>query len=273
MKRNSIVLSAALVLVTGYVAQAATVRNVTNSNTVVFYDNFEVVSPVSNTAAIDNSGDFDPVAVTGTWSVTESDGQSMIQVTDSTTSPDPGSFEGQQYLRIFRSLDNNLTSHDLNGALTAPQTTPGDVIRLNTMVYIPNDGVNFRGQLALVGTSGDPGGSGRAWARPDGAGNVMAVTSGGVIDTGLDYTPGVWQEWRLEYAIGASTFSVTVNGSTASGLNSVSSGGVGFLWLVNGNNPTGSVYFDAIPIPEPTSITLLMFGGIGLIAARRRRRK
>lgn len=249
---------------------AVTVTNLT-TNTTLFYDNFEGVSPVSGIPAVDGSGDYDPVAVTGTWSAPGGieDNPAITQVTDSTTSPDPGAFEGQNYLRIYR--DNTLASNDLNAALTASQTTTGDLIRLSMMVYVPNDGVNARGQFMLLGATSDIF-SARAWVRPDGAGNVAYVAPGfAVTDTGIDYTPGVWQEWNLEYTVGGSTFDVTVNGITASGLASFSSGNVAYGYFINSNTTAGSVYLDSV-VPEPNTVMMMIIGCLGLAAASRMRK-
>jgi hypothetical protein len=117
------------------------------------------------------------------------------------------------------------------------------------MVYVPDDGANARGQILLVGTVGDVS-SARAWVRPNGAGDVIAVGPGFALsDTGIDYTPGVWQQWDLEYAVDGSTFSVSVDGATASGLSSFAAGNVAAVQLFNGSNTAGSIYFDAVPLP------------------------
>jgi hypothetical protein len=91
-----------------------------------------------------------------------------------------------------------------------------------------------------------------------------------VSQTGLTYTPGVWQEWDLQYAIGASTFSVSVGGSTASGLGNVTQGQIRFADLFNGNpTPGGTFFLDGVPppvssAPEPASVGVT---GGGLVCA------
>ena len=71
----------------------------------LFYDNFEGLgNAVSHVPYPDTSGDFDPVATMGTWDIGEGSPEN-IQVTDSVTSPDPGTLQGSNYLRIHRVTD------------------------------------------------------------------------------------------------------------------------------------------------------------------------
>ena len=105
--------------------------------------------------------------------------------------------------------------------------------------------------------------------RPDGHGNVDAVTTGTVVvDTGLDYLPNTWQEWDLQYAIGASTFSVTVNGLTASGFSSPTVGSISQADLFNGSNVAGSFFLDAVP--EPAALAAV---SVVLLATSHRTRR
>jgi hypothetical protein len=178
-------------------SEAVTITNLTTATT-LFHEDFE-------------SGGFSPSPGT-------SSAGPDVTVTNSTAAPDPGPAQGKFYLKLFRN-SNTISQGNYFPTLASPQTTNGNVIRLSMMVYIPNDGIDSRAQLML--DNGDFT-SARAWMRPDGHGNVDAVTAGTVaVDTGLDYTPNAWQEWDLQYAIGASTFSVTVNGVTAGGFASV----------------------------------------------------
>lgn len=246
MKKNVWLVSVVCVGLLVSTGLAVTMKNLT-TDTVVFQDNFEGASPVSAGPAPDFSAQYNPVAQVGTWNVSDPSWP-CVQVTNSTTSPDPGPAPtgGSQYLRVYRSSANN--DHDLNAFPTATQGTNGDHIRLSMMVWIPSGAanVNARMQVALVGSSNNFD-TACAWVRPDGNGHVIAVGPYyGLTDTGLTYTPGTWQKWDLDYVVGDSTFSVTVNGVTASNLSSIYDGGVVSAKFGNGSDTTGSFYLDGV---------------------------
>jgi hypothetical protein len=217
------------VLLAAQFSQAVTIRDLTTGTT-LFHEDFEsgTLSPSPGTSFVGPS----------------------VTVTNSTTAPDPGPAQGQFYLKFFRD-SNTVSQGNYHAFPSSLQDTNGDVIRLSMMVYIPNDGIDARAQFFM--DNGDFN-TARAWMRPDGAGNVDAVGPGFVVtDTGLDYTPNTWQQWDLEYAIGGSTFSVTVNGVTASGFASVTSGSISKAEMLNGSTVPGSFFLDALPVPEPGS--------------------
>ena len=286
MKCLSTSLALAIVLATGLVAEAVTITNVTQGNTVIFYDDFEGLGDtVSTVPAYDGSGDFDPVASVGSWYLEEFESNASTpapgetQVTNSTTAPDPltGAFQGNNYLRFYRDDANDYTNSTSNATFTSPQSTDGDLIRLSTMVWLADGTPNARAQIMMVAAN-SASATARAWIRPDGNGGVDAVVNNGAglvaVDTGLNYLTGVWQEWVLEYEVGATTFSVAVGGSAlVTGFNSAGSGTVVGVDFVNGaGSPAGSFYLDAVPVPEPSSLALLLCGGIGLAAVARKRR-
>jgi hypothetical protein len=230
--------------------------NVTNlsSNTVVFAEDFE-------------SGALAPSV--GTWLVTGNG--AMNTVLTGTSPPDPGPAEGARYLRASRS-GNDIG--DLLARFDSPVSEVGDVVRLSAMVYLQDDGANTRLQLLLQ--NGSDFQTARAWARPDGLGNVIAVSStpgGGFLltDTGIDYTPGTWQRWDLKYTVGANTFDVSVDGVSALGLAAYSAGQVSTAYMFNGNSIQGSLYLDAVPIPEPGTWALLLAGLLFVAAAAAKR--
>jgi hypothetical protein len=223
-----------------FVARPVTITDVTTATT-VFKDNFE-------------SGTFSPSV--GSWSV-----GSSVTVTNSITPPNPGPFEASYYAQLFRN-SNTPNQGDLIAFPVSSQGTLGDLIRLEMMVYLPSaTDTDSRGQFML--SNGDFN-SARAWMRPDGLGNVIAVGPGfALTDTGLNYITDVWQRWELDYIIGSSTFDVSIDGLQAAGFSSPSSGAVSAANLFNGeDSPAGSFYLDSV-VPEPSTALL---GALGIVA-------
>lgn len=203
--------SAAMLLAVG--AQAVTVINKTTGQ-LLFYDDFESASAVSHSAYPDESGDFDPSnAAVGAWSVNEA-GPTNIQVTayigDGTNDP-AATPQGTNYLRVVR---HTVAGAEVDFFTPVVQSTTGDVIHVETMVWIPN-GVNPSAfQLQLMGSGGSI----------DFRANVLSAANGNVnawdatlptpsyVDTTLDWLANTWQKWEVDYAIGSTNFDLTIDG-------------------------------------------------------------
>ena len=117
--RRLMAMLAVLALLTAGV-QAVTVTNTTTS-TQIFYDNFEGVTPTG--------GDDDPVAVTGSWTISEPNVNTDIQVISS------GAHEGSNCLEIDRAGSGGGTRPDAHGQFTALPTA-GQTIHVEFMVYM-----------------------------------------------------------------------------------------------------------------------------------------
>ena len=262
-------LAVALVLIAGSTAQAVMVTNVT-TGTQLFFDDFEGLgTSVSHSPYPDNSGDFDPQAVIGTWSISES-AQTMIQVTDSTTAPDPGPWWGDNYLRMNRSGAFNAMYGNLSEVQTVAEHS-GDLIHWEMMVNVA-PGVN---DVAIVGLFSDTGKHMVHVVARSSNGTIYNQPSGsGYVPTGLTFTPGEWMRVELDYTIGASTFDLTVDGDTSTNLafyTANSGGGVERIRLTGAVG--GGTYYDATVVPEPGTMALLLVAGLCLgIGSRRRRR-
>jgi hypothetical protein len=239
-------------------ANAVTITNLT-TNTVLFHDDFENGLSATSPSV-------------GTWSI-------VGPAVTATNALIPGPAQGSFYTQHFRDSDINAQGN-LRAQLSAAQTNIGDVIRLSLMLYLPSStDASARAQLML--DNGDFN-TARAWFIPDGAGHVMAVGAGfAQTNTGLLYMPDTWQEWDLQYAIGASTFDLSVNGVTASGFSSYTSGPVSFVDLFNGvKDPAGSIFLDAVPlvtngVPEPSTWAMMLIGlaGVGFVGWKDKRRR
>jgi hypothetical protein len=271
MKRTVIRFGCALTL--AVTAHAVEIRNNT-TGTQLFYDDFETNAVTPSTQnAYDSSVDADPIAKVGNWTGVmgaalegnnNPDPLGCIQVTTSTTSPDPVPFQGGRDLRWYRDSTHNNAA--LKANLTSPQSTVGDVIHLSMRVYIPSSqNVAFRGRFLLEGSTLDFN-SARAWVDINGAGFVNTVGTNFVTTTtSVPYLVNTWQEWSLDYVVGASTFRFSVDGVSGSGT-SYTTGPVYDAEFINGSNTAGSFYLD---VPEATSVAFLAMGVVLLWGARR----
>jgi hypothetical protein len=229
------------------VAKPVTITNVSSATT-VFADTFEL-------------GTFSPSV--GSWSIGPS-----VTVVNSTIVPNPGAFQGSYYAQLFRD-SNTANQGNLLAVPVSPQATNGNLIRLDMMVYLPSaTDINVRAQFIL--NDGDFN-TARAWVRPDGNGNVIAVGGPGpsLTDTGLNYSTDVWQRWELDYVIGSSTFDVSIDGVRATGFLSATSGQVSAASIFNGSNSPGAFYLDSA-VPEPSATLLGAMGLIALLSKRTR---
>jgi hypothetical protein len=253
-------------------AQAMVITNVTQSNTVLFADNFEGAPAVSHSAAPDYSGAYDPVATTGTWSILDFAGPEgeyspCIQVTDYGV---PGTANGNNYLRIHRG--DSSTGGDAT-AQYATQATTGDHIRASFMAYFPS--YDTYAVMKWRGNTG-PGDMQRAGARA-GANGVVEDLNGAA--TALTYALNQWQEWSFDYVIGAGTYTMSVGGVSSGPISNSTRGGPGNLanlGIWNGGEAYSQFYIDGIgtiPAPEPSTLISLLTGMVGLLCYAWRRRK
>lgn len=271
MCRLSFLLALLAVAVMQTNASATIIENVT-AGTTVFADDYEGVT-ANTLPAPDTTADYLPVATTGTWNVDYS-GTRLTQVANLAS---PGAAQGSNYLRIYRQHPDYDDGIRADGSLSTPQATTGDVLKFSTMVYLPSaTDVADRATIALSGTGFTT--DARAFITTDGAGSVFCYDAGWAnkIDTGVNYQTDVWQQWDVTYAVGAGTFSLAIDGNSASGLTTMSAGSVGVVSMINNayqQTVGGSVYFDAVPVPEPSAIALMVSAMVGLLAYAWRKRK
>ncbi len=252
----------ALVLITVSTVQAVMITNVT-SGTQLFLDNFEGANAIG-AGFVDDPGttNYAPTAITGSWSITESDAR-QIQVTDfsgtTTTSVDyPGAFQGDNCMWFNR-------TGGFNAAFARPtslQNTNGDAIHYEWMAYLRDFDSGRPGVFSLyhnINGSGD---------RIVG----LVAESDGSIDGGgsLAYTSDTWQRWAVDYVVGANTYDLTIDGIRQTGLAVKDSAGA--AGTVRFGSSAGVEYFvDAVP--EPSALVLIVMGLFGLAVCRRRKRR
>lgn len=260
-----LLLAAALVMSLAMPASAVTITNVTTS-TPLFSDNFEGVPAIS--AGLDDddgSTDFDPVATVGTWGIVEADSASHIQVTDfsgetSTMVSYPGAFEGDNYMWINR--PSGAPFNQAQGTLSSPQTTAGHVIHAEFMAYIRSTGLSG-GPGLFNFYEGDATSTlvlGVALSNSD-------KSISGVDPDDLTWAFDKWQKWEVDYVLGASTYSLTLDGVTVSGI-AVANASTTVSSFRHGGRVDWEYFIDSVP--EPNSLAMLSIGSFALFARRKR---
>ena len=268
-KAFSILLVTGVTIVLLSTAASATVMNQTTT-TLLFDDGGFEAQPADQTshiAYVDGRGGLlsaRPVnGPAGTWSFAGDDNYTDLQVTDHIGDGDPGAAEGDKYLRIRRSL--YVSFHCMENF--AAQTTAGNQIHLEQMLYVAaGSGLGVQ----LIGW-GEDGTTPRINLFNDGS-TLYGYSQGTMTPISNGFAKGKWQKWELDYAIGGSTFDLTINGVKASGLATHTAGGLAgfdFVQEIVG----GALYLDAAPIPEPGTIALLLSASVGLLAYAWRKRK
>ena len=172
--------------------------------------------------------------------------KAAIQVVDARA---PGPAQGQHYLRLYRAS----MMADADAIFSRVQSTRGDVIHFEAMLYLPADAdravaqVLFRApvmQDIAVSVAAD--GKGRVGFFD----NTPGLAPGDRYrDSGLTYEPEHWQKWELDYAIGSYTASLTIAGHSATFPIVVPATSLASLGLRVGavqKNPK-PFYIDAVP--------------------------
>lgn len=202
------------------------------------------------------------VADTGTWAGPFGGGAAELAVV--TNAGSPGAFSGSQYAIMDNPSD---TTSQPGIEATGGSASAGDTLQYRSMMYLDSGmsnitspfGILFRlGGSNTVYTYRNANGT---WKDFIGAANV-AGPSGLLFDT--------WQEWTLDYTVGAATATLTVAGTTmtitgASGNTGTFSAHI----FANKNNiPNDDVYLD--DVPEPATMIMLVLGGLAGLLRRRR---
>ena len=254
-------------------AQAITITNVTTGQ-VLFYDNFEGVSPVSTAQAVDMTAEYDPVPVIGSYQMIdlgdEGEVGANVQVTnyDNGTPAGPGAYEGDNYLRTVLYL-----GHETQADLSVTPSS-GDHINIAFMMYVPYDPGTY-GIIKVRGANLEEGYQ-RCGARTNLDGSVGALDGGA---TGLTYQFDTWQKWELDYVIDSNTYTISVDDVVSNTLYNDtfspdygSPGNIVGMGFWNGGNYMSAFYIDAVgAVPEPGTIVFLLSGLAALALVWRRK--
>lgn len=269
-RMSSLLLVLAAVAVLTCTSASASVINMSTSTT-LFYDDFEGLGNAVSHTPYPTSGDYNPIATAGAWSISEGAVEN-IQVTDSVASPDPGTLQGKNYLRIHRVTDAGGDNGQAIAAF-ATQSKLGDHIRVQEMVNVSSAaqitpfymcifGSHSRYAIGLF-TNGNAANGSIDYYAPDG--NVNA--------TGLSFAAGQWQKWQVDYNIGAPDMTFSIDGGTPVTLAVHAPGDLLSVYFARGAAGSGEAYVDEVAVPEPTGTALLLSGLVGLIAYAWRKRR
>lgn len=209
---------------TAEVSHALIIQNLTQGTTVFNSHGFE----------------FDTV---GGAPTTDSWSNGLVSHDFVTTGGTPGAFEGNNYLSTTRDF---VTAGNPRAFLGSAQTTPGDVIHAEWMMYVNDPPLSDLGFFFA-----NPAGTNIGQVRIGGQGLTTLQDSWSGAITPNVYQPNGWQKWELDYTIGAANYSVTVNGGTP--VTGIVPGGAanstGFGHLSFFHNGQQTYYLDATPPP------------------------
>lgn len=262
--------SVAAVAAVGLVTLSAHAVRITNGGgTTLFYDNFEGVA-ASTIAFPDTSADFDPVAVTGTWSINEIAATNNTTVTSFAT---PGAAEGSQYLRSARTTTGGLNDYANFGTQT------GGTLHASFMYYAVNGDSPFQEkafgtQVSLVTQEGPAFATDYRFLLSNRTSTHTIWNYNGTAeadqDTGVPYLPNQWQLWEIDVDLDAQSFTFAIDGSASAAIPFMRAGNTAAGLVFNSGNANAMFLVDAV-VPEPASLGLLGLGAAAISGSRRRR--
>ncbi len=176
-----------------------------------------------------------------------------VQVVDARSAPDAGPAQGKYCLRLLRAP----AMADADALFHQMQSTPGDVIHFEAMLYIPRDAeqgvaqVLFRAPIThriSVSIVADEKGHILFYDSTPGLADDRRYR-----DSGLTYEPDQWQKWELDYQLGSHTATIAIDAKSVQVPIALPSDELISVGLRVGNaqkNPK-PFYVDAVPA-EPS---------------------
>ncbi|MEN6449242.1 MAG: hypothetical protein ABFC96_02015 [Thermoguttaceae bacterium] len=258
VRRISCVLRSAALPILGLIAclaalpAAADVVNLTTGQR-LFFDSFErqPANKVSHRAYPDDA-DAAPTGDGGAGGsyVVRAKKHTNVQVTNRIGGDEPGAYSGKNCLRIGR---GDVTNGEVFQVFKAEQVRPRDRIHVSLMVCASDADVSIHlFDKAMTAR--------RITFKTDRDGDVAYYTAAKswASVSGVQWTPHRWQRWEIDYAIGAATCTLAIDGKSRSNIPVCSAGPVGSVLLGSGWG-TSPAYFDE-QFPEPPGVAIVPRG-------------
>lgn len=280
--RGSGVASLVGILSLASVAEAESIpmlRNVTSGQT-IFHDDFEnqAVIPLPAVSPNTQANALPSTALTGNWaSVDGSFGDTStysLGVVDSSTSVGGvAANEGDQFLQMSTTAATQ--GIPMRAIGVAANSGTGDTIEVNIAFNISSGSRGLfylfgGGNSALIaaftlnGTGGW--GDGTDYRLVNNVAETLTTTT-------LGYTAGSWNTLNVVYENNTTTMDVSINGGQSISLATYGATGSTLDTLFFHQSSPTTIYYDAVAIPEPSSILLMGLGVVMTMVAIRRRQR